>query len=230
MDTQHLDVLDRGERADDVAQARRRQHQGIAAGEDHLPDVRARADVIVGRLALARGQAGPALGAHHLAAEAEAAIDRAGVDELQQHPVGIAMHDPFDRAVGIIADRVGALRRMPRELRGVGNELARDRVVWIASVDQRGDRGRDRNGVARRDRLERGGVGGVDEAGRFEFRNGAKGRHCPSSCAGSGSGVQITWSIREAPVASMTRRSKPSAQPDACGISASAARKSSSIG
>ena len=43
-------------------------------------------------------------------------------------------------------------------------------------------------------------------------------------------GVQRTSSIRRAPTASITSRSKPSALPDASGIAASAARKSSSIG
>ena len=43
-------------------------------------------------------------------------------------------------------------------------------------------------------------------------------------------GVHITCSMRCAPVASITSRSKPSAIPDACGICAKAARKSSSTG
>jgi len=46
----------------------------------------------------------------------------------------------------------------------------------------------------------------------------------------SATGVQITSSIRAAPVASMTSRSKPSAMPLASGMTARAARKSSSIG
>ena len=46
----------------------------------------------------------------------------------------------------------------------------------------------------------------------------------------SGSGVQMTCSMRSAPDASITSRSKPRAQPDAGGIAASALRKSSSIG
>lgn len=46
----------------------------------------------------------------------------------------------------------------------------------------------------------------------------------------SGTGVQRTCSIRRAPVASMTSRSKPSAPPEAGGMIASASRKSSSSG
>ena len=48
--------------------------------------------------------------------------------------------------------------------------------------------------------------------------------------AGSNTGVHCTSSIRSAPQASITSRSKPSAAPLASGISASAARKSSSSG
>ena len=47
---------------------------------------------------------------------------------------------------------------------------------------------------------------------------------------GSSTGAHITWSIRVAPVASITSRSKPSATPQAGGIARSAAMKSSSIG
>jgi len=47
---------------------------------------------------------------------------------------------------------------------------------------------------------------------------------------GSATGVHITWSMRVAPVASITSRSNPSATPQAAGITRSAAMKSSSIG
>ena len=47
----------------------------------------------------------------HLAAEAEPAIDRADVHQLEQHAVGIAMHDARDRRMRVIADRIGALVR-----------------------------------------------------------------------------------------------------------------------
>ena len=52
--------------------------------------------------------------------------------------------------------------------------------------------------------------------------------HWPA--AGSNTGVHCTSSMRSAPQASMTSRSKPSAAPLAAGMIASAARKSSSIG
>ena len=49
---------------------------------------------------------------------------------------------------------------------------------------------------------------------------------CPLAFTyGSTTGVQITWSIRCAPVASITSRSKPSAMPLACGICAKRVEK-----
>src|SRR5258707_236032 len=66
-----------------------------------------------------------------LAPEAEPAIDRADVHELQQHAVGIAVHDAGDRAVCVVADRIGALRRRGHELSRIGHELACDRVARI---------------------------------------------------------------------------------------------------
>ena len=87
-------------RAISVGQPARREHQRIAAGQDHLPDRRVGGDVGEGGVQLGgrqrRGLAGP----DHLAAEAEAAVDRAGVGHLQQHPVRVAVHDAADRRCG----------------------------------------------------------------------------------------------------------------------------------
>jgi len=76
---------------------------------------------------------------HHFATEAETAIDRADMDGLEQHAVGIAVHDALDRTMGVVADRVGRLLGTDVELGRIGNELARDRVVRIGRIDQIGD-------------------------------------------------------------------------------------------
>ena len=102
-----LDVLDRTQRAHDFAQPPRRQDQRIAAGQDDLPDVGMRADVIERRRQRGARQRLPAARPDHLAAEAEPAIDRTHVHELEQYAVGIAMHDAFDRTVRVVADRIG---------------------------------------------------------------------------------------------------------------------------
>ena len=67
-----------------------------------------------------RGLARP----HPLAAEAEPAVDGADVGQLQQHPVRVTVHDPRDRRVDVIADRIGQLVRLGLELGRVRNELA----------------------------------------------------------------------------------------------------------
>src|SRR5689334_1011572 len=73
------------------------------------------------------------------------------MDRLQQHAIGIAMDDAFDRLMRVIADRIGALFRRDRQLARIGDELSRDRVASIGRIDQSGDITRDRNGVAIRD-------------------------------------------------------------------------------
>ncbi len=141
-----------GKRIDHGVEPARRKHERIAAGQNDLPDLRGGADVIERGGERARRQRSPAR-PDHLAAEAEAAIDRAGVDELEQHPVGIAVHDAFDRAERIVADRIAAFPRLRLQLARIGYELPRDRIVRVGAVDQVGDRRRDGDGVTRRDRL-----------------------------------------------------------------------------
>ena len=142
MDADDFDVLDRGQRLHHLAQPPRRQHQRIAAGEDDLPDFCMLADIIerrrkrraIERAGLARPD--------HFAAEAEAAIDRANLCELEQHAVRIAMHDARHRRMGIIADWIGKLLRARIEFSFAGDELPRDRVVRIVTIDQIGKRAR----------------------------------------------------------------------------------------
>ena len=155
VDADDFDMVDGRKPRHHVLDPARRQHQRIAAGEDDLPDVGTRGDVIDRGVELFRGQW---LGARtdHLAAEAEAAVDRADMRELEQHAVGIAMDDAGHGAVRVVADRIGALLGPGVQLRRIGHELPRDRIVRIAAVDQRGHRRRDGDGILRGDLLERG--------------------------------------------------------------------------
>ena len=93
--------------------ARRRgpSDEGIAAADDHLPDLGLGADIgerVVEGLGRQRTGAGRT---DRLAAEAEAAIDRADMDELQEHPVGVAVDQAGHDLMGAVADRIGALVR-----------------------------------------------------------------------------------------------------------------------
>ena len=85
------------------------------------------------------------------------------------------MHDPFDRTERIVADRVGALRRAHLKLGRIGHELARDRIVGIAAIDQVHHRGSDRHRIARRHRFERGRTAGRHQTGIAQLRDGAQG-------------------------------------------------------
>ncbi len=123
-----LHMVDAAQPLHDRAEPARREHQRIAAGEDHLPDLRVGGDVAEGNLQRLGRQWLAGHGPDHLAAEAEAAVDGAGVGRLQEHAVRIAVHDPGDRALGLIADRIGQLAGQDLELGLGGDELARDRI------------------------------------------------------------------------------------------------------
>ncbi len=103
--------------------------------------------VLIGGVRQRIGLAGP----DHFAAKTEAAIHRADVNQFEQHPVGIAVHDACDRRIGVIADRIGIFAWPRQQFLGAWNELPRDRIVGIVGVNQCGDIGRHRDRIARRD-------------------------------------------------------------------------------
>lgn len=72
----------------------RRGDQRVAAGDDHLPDLRMGPDIIDSVFKGLRFQV-RRLRADHLAAEAESAVDRTDMDEFQQHPVRVTVDKPF---------------------------------------------------------------------------------------------------------------------------------------
>ena len=117
VDADDLDMRDRRQRRDDLAEPARRQHQRIAAGQDHLADRRAGARASRRRRASSASGQHAAVRADMLAAETEAAIDRADEQRLEQRAVGIAMHDALDRRQRVVGDRIGALVRRRRPAR-----------------------------------------------------------------------------------------------------------------
>ena len=224
VDAQDFDVGDRREASRDVGEAARRGCQRIATRQDHLPDGRSCRDIGHGGVERCGRQRAVATRPDHFAAEAEAAVHRANVDELQQHAVGIAVHHAFARRVRGVADRVCALVGRRRQLAQVGEILTRDRVAGLGRVDHGGDVLADADCVARGDARGIGNPGRRDEPSRGQRRRVAeRSRH-----AGSATGAHITSATLQAPVASMTRRSKPSAMPQLAGMIAIAAKKSSS--
>ena len=79
------------------------------------------------------------------------------------------MHQALDRAFCVVADRIVGLRRIADELAAVGDELARDRIVRIAGVDEASQRRRQADRVARGDRLELAEPRRIGEARRDEL-------------------------------------------------------------
>ena len=79
------------------------------------------------------------------------------------------MHDAVDRAVRVIADRVGALLGLHDKLGRIGHELSGDRIGGIGAVDQFAHRRSDGDGVLRRDFFQRGALVACDEPGFAEF-------------------------------------------------------------
>jgi hypothetical protein len=65
------------------------------------------------------------------------------------------MYDPFDRAVGIVADRIRQFLGSHHKFSGIGNELAPDRIVGVIRIDKLGDDWRDGNRIALSDGCER---------------------------------------------------------------------------
>ncbi len=150
---ERLHVGDFCQRLGRLGDAAGRKRQRVAAGQDDLPDRRARPHIVERRGEVGRAQQARAR-TDTFAAKAEPAIDRANRDQFDQYPVGIAMHQSVDRAHCIVADWIVALGGMALKLPPVGNELARDRVVGVAGLNERGERRAEADRIALRDRLE----------------------------------------------------------------------------
>ncbi|MND67983.1 hypothetical protein D3C80_594190 [compost metagenome] len=139
------------------------------------------------------------------------------------------MNDAVDGAVRVVANRVVAFFGKVQEFGRIRHELPGNGILRVAVVDQPGNRWRDGERVTLRHRaqvLQRFGFNQPRFEKRFGCLDGLKPCHRPYSATGA----HMTRSIRGAPVASITSRSKPSAMPLAGGMIASAARKSSSSG
>ena len=142
--------------------------------------------------------------------------------------------------MGVVADRIGAFLRRSLKFAGIGDELAGNGIGGVGCVDQRGEMAGHGRRIASAHPRQSLSFGRRDEACRDKIVRLGEGARASLSGAGHGAaytpapfgatGVHSTCSIRSAPAASMTSRSKPSATPLASGMISSAARKSVSIG
>ncbi|MPN00363.1 hypothetical protein SDC9_147557 [bioreactor metagenome] len=105
-DTDDLHMLDCAKRSDDVLQLCRAHGQRVPTGDEHVPNLRMRADIGDRLLQLRLGNRLVLL-ADGSSACAVTAIHCALQRDEQQHPVGIAMHHVRHRAIRHFAQRVG---------------------------------------------------------------------------------------------------------------------------
>ena len=195
--TDHRDMRDRVERAHDRRDAARRQQKRVAAGDDHLPDFG-----MLSRYRRRRGRAPPGASTPSpwpdlLAAEAEAAIDRADQDRLQQDPVGVAVDDAGQRRPALVADRVGPVVGRGRPARRRSARIAPRSGRRIGRIDQR------RHVVGDRDREL------LRHPAQFPARSGAT---RPEATRSSNPKCQLTvapWPMLQSPCAADSIRGTP---------------------
>src|SRR5262249_11059691 len=136
----------------------------------------------------------------------------------------------FRRQIAAGAPAIFHHHRLPEPLAELLPNEARDDVGDAAGRERDLQRDVLRRIGLRPSRLREAGGGDHDE----DAKRGAKRQHAASFQSSivqvADIGVHTTSSMRAAPVASMTSRSKPSAIPQASGITARALRKSSSTG
>jgi hypothetical protein len=121
-----------------------------AAGQDDFPNIRAFANISECSVDRRGRKRTTPSRPHHLAAEAEAAIDRANMGELEQNPVRITVDNSFQRAVCVVADRIGRFAWLPRKFGAIRHELSRDWVQRVGRIDESRQIRGQRNRVARR--------------------------------------------------------------------------------
>ncbi len=141
-------MTDRFELRDNILQTARRKHQRIAAGQNDFPDFRMIADVVERGMVSAVGESAPCPGPTISRRKQNRQYTAQALTSLSKHAIRVAVHDPFNRAVRVVADRIAILLRRNRKFSRIRNELPRNRVVRIGGINQIGDIGRDRHGIA----------------------------------------------------------------------------------
>ncbi|MFD0385371.1 hypothetical protein ACFQ2B_33110 [Streptomyces stramineus] len=137
-----------------------RDDEGIAAGEDDFPYLGVFPDIVQGGFEVLVPEHGVAR-SDDFPAEAEAAVDRADVHGLQQHPVGIAVGDSLDGGEGDVPDGVFAFLRGTGQFQAGGDELPAHRVIRLENAVLHGRC--DADGVALGDLGDRRKVAFVDQ-------------------------------------------------------------------
>ncbi len=178
-DADDLDVGDGPQAAEDHVQQFGGQHHRVAAGEEHVADLRRALDVVDLGVKL-----GPAEGlgrvANDAAAGAVAAVAGALGGDEHQHPVGVAVDEARHGGVLVLGQAVFHHRLEGHHLAVGGDDLLADGAVGVVGVDEAGEVGGDVDAekpLGRKGALL--GVGQVDDTGQFVGRVKAVG-HLPA--------------------------------------------------
>src|SRR5262245_27898514 len=100
-----------------------------------------------------RGAQGSVRVSELIAAETEPAIRGTEHMQFQQYPIAVPMHDPLDRTVGLVTDRIRTFMRKCEVLPSVGAELSHQRVIGGLPRQQRLKIGRQALRVSARQRV-----------------------------------------------------------------------------
>jgi hypothetical protein len=141
-DADDLDVGDGPQAAEDHVHQLGGQHHRVAAGEQHVADLRRALDVVDLGVEL-----GPAEGlrrvADDAAAGAVAAVAGALGGDEHQHPVGVAVDEAGHGGVLVLGQAVFHHRLEGHHLAVGGDDLLADGAVGVVGVDEAGEVGGD---------------------------------------------------------------------------------------
>ena len=151
-DTNELDVRDGTQAPKQSVELFIGEEERIAAGEEDIAHLRVPLEVGNRLVKVGLELLLPST-AHHARAGAVATVGGAAIGNQKQHPVGIAVNQPWHRHMAVLTARVGHLGGGNRSLPDMGDDLPADRAVGILALDQIEIMGRDGEGqlVARKD-------------------------------------------------------------------------------
>ena len=134
-DAEELDVRDGAQAGEDAAEFVVRKKERVAAREQDVADFGVRFEIAEGRLEVGLQFlfAGPA---DHAAAGAIAAITGAAIRDEKEHAIGVTMHEPRHRHVGIFAAWIGHFAGGYDTFAGQGDDLPSDRAIRVVRLDE----------------------------------------------------------------------------------------------
>ena len=128
-------MLDGPKFGDDLLEQVVGEHQGVAAGEEHVPDLLMLPDILDTGFDLLHGH-GAVLLPGEPATGAVAAVHGALVGDQEQHPVRVPMGQALHGGIRVLVEGVRRLVGGRFQLVGRGDGLAADGIVFVVEVDK----------------------------------------------------------------------------------------------